>query len=287
MQRADVTGFFDPQTSTISYILRDPASRACAILDSVLGFDIASGRTDTTGADALIAHVEAEGLETAWILETHAHADHLTAAPYLQARLGGRTGIGSRIGVVQAAFRDIYNLGENFPVDGSQFDRLFADGERFAVGGLDVEVLDTPGHTPACISYLCGDAVFVGDTLFMPDYGSARCDFPGGCARTLYRSVRRLLALPDETRMFLCHDYGPGGRDIVWETSVGEQRRSNLHLADGVDEETFVAMREERDAALSMPALILPAVQVNIRAGKPPAPEDNGISYLKMPLNGI
>lgn len=287
MSQPQIDGFFDPATNTISYIVADPETRACCVIDSVLDFDAASGRTGRDSADALIAHIRANDLELVWILETHAHADHLSAAPTLQAVLGGRIGIGKRIDEVQSAFREVYNLGGDFAADGSQFDHLFADSERFAVGNLTFEVMATPGHTPACVSYRCEDAVFVGDTLFMPDFGSARCDFPGGCARTLYRSVRRLLALPPETRLFMCHDYGPGGREIAWETTVAEQRADNKHMADGIDEDSFVRMREERDATLSMPALILPAVQVNIRAGRLPEPEDNGIAYLKVPLNGL
>lgn len=283
----DIAAFFDKATCSVSYVVAEPGGRRAAIIDPVLDFDARSGRTSTEGADRIVAHVQDGNLTVDWILETHAHADHLTAAPYLQRRLGGRTGIGRLITEVQRAFKPIYNLGDGFATDGSQFDRLFDDGDEVPVGGLVGQVLATPGHTPACVSYRFGDAVFVGDTMFMPDYGSARCDFPGGDAATLYRSVRRLLSLPPETRLFMCHDYAPGGRDYAWETTVAEQRAKNLHVRDGVSEADFVKMRTERDRTLSMPALLLPAVQVNIRAGHFPPPEDNGVSYLKLPLNGI
>ncbi len=284
--KPQVTPFFDEPTNTFSYVVRDPQSTACAVVDSVLDFDYAAGRTDTRSADAIIRHIKAAGLQAEWILETHVHADHLSAAPYLQQRLGGQTAIGSRITTVQNTFGRLFNADNGFARDGSQFDRLFDEGDEFAIGRLNARVLHTPGHTPACLSYVVGDAVFVGDTLFMPDYGSARCDFPGGDAATLYQSVQKLMALPDDTRMFLCHDYLPEGRSgYVCETSVGAQRRHNIHLNQGVSEAEFVAMRRKRDATLSMPRLIIPSVQVNMRAGQMPEAEANGQVYLKVPIN--
>ena len=281
-----VSAFFDPPTNTFTYLVRDPSSDACAIIDSVLAFDYSSVRTDTHAADELIAHIREAGLQVQWILETHAHADHLSAAPYLQEQLGGKIGIGEHIIEVQQIFGKVFNAGTEFARDGSQFDALFADGDTFSIGNLSVKVLHTPGHTPACLSYLIGDAVFVGDTLFMPDYGTARCDFPGGDSATLYQSVQKLLALPDETRMYLCHDYLPEGRShYVHETTVGEQRRRNIHIHEGVSEADFVALRDARDATLSAPKLLIPSVQVNIRAGHLPEPEDNGQVYLKVPVN--
>lgn len=284
--RPAVTAFFDEATNTVSYVVRDPGSDACAIVDSVLDFEPASGRTTTTNADAILAHVRREGLTVALHLETHVHADHLSAAPYLRDALGGSVAIGDQITRVQETFGDAFNAGPDFARDGRPFDRLFVDGEAFAVGGLEAVALAVPGHTPACMAYVIGEAAFIGDTLFMPDYGTARCDFPGGDARTLYRSIRRLLALPGATRMFLCHDYKAPGRDhFAWETTVAAQRAQNVHVHDGVEEDAFVAMREARDATLAMPRLILPAVQVNMRAGAFPPAEDNGVSYLKLPLN--
>ena len=280
-----VTAFFDEGTFTVSYVVADTASRTAAIIDSVLGFDPKSGRTNTEKADELIAFVRGEGLQIAWILETHVHADHLTAAPYLKAALGGTTGIGNRIGEVQKTFKAVFNVDGDFPADGSQFDRLFADNETLAVGGLAVRVMHTPGHTPACVTYVIGDAAFVGDTLFMPDYGTARADFPGGDARLLYRSIHKTLSLPPETRLFMCHDYAPNGRDYAWETTVGEQKANNIHIKDGVAEDDYAAMRTARDEKLAVPVLLLPAVQINMRAGHLPPPEDNGVSYLKIPLN--
>lgn len=281
-----VSAFFDPPTNTFTYLVRDPSSDACAIIDSVLAFDYSNGRTDTRAADELVAHIREAGLQVQWILETHAHADHLSAAPYLQEQLGGKIGIGEHIIEVQQIFGKVFNAGTEFARDGSQFDALFADGDTFSIGNLSVKVLHTPGHTPACLSYLIGDAVFVGDTLFMPDYGTARCDFPGGDSATLYQSVQKLLALPDETRMYLCHDYLPEGRShYVHETTVGEQRRRNIHIHEGVSEADFVALRDARDATLSAPKLLIPSVQVNIRAGHLPEPEDNGQVYLKVPVN--
>lgn len=284
----EVQAFFDTDTYTVSYVVKDPKSNACAIIDSVLDFDPASGRTGHASADKIIEHVKREGLSVEWILETHAHADHLSAAPYLQAALGGRIAIGADIVAVQRVFGALFGLGADFTPNGRQFDHLFTDGERFQIGELEAVVLHTPGHTPACISYVVGDAVFVGDTLFMPDYGTARCDFPGGDAATLFASVRRLLSLPPETRMFLCHDYlAPGRVDYRWETTVGEQKAANVHLHDGVAEAEFVQKRRARDATLAMPRLILPSIQVNIRAGRFPEPEANGVRYLKLPIDAV
>lgn len=288
MSNPEVTAFFDEPTNTFSYVVRDPDSTACAILDSVMDFDYASGATGWQSADRIIEFIQREGLEVEWILETHVHADHLTAAPYLQERLGGKTGIGAKISQVQSIFGDLFNSGDEFARDGSQFDRLFEEGDTFSIGGLQARVLHTPGHTPACLTYVIGDAAFVGDTLFMPDYGTARCDFPGGDARTLYRSIQKVLALPDETRLFLCHDYkAPGREDYACQTTVGEQRRDNVHVHQGVDEVDFVAMRTERDSTLGMPKLIIPSVQVNMRAGHLPPAEDNGRVYLKVPINAF
>jgi glyoxylase-like metal-dependent hydrolase (beta-lactamase superfamily II) len=282
----DVTAFFDEATFTVSYVVKDPGSNACAIVDSVLDFDPASGRTSTTSADAIVDHVRRHGLTVEWLLETHVHADHLSAAPYLKERVGGTLAIGFNITVVQTVFGKIFNAGTEFERDGSQFDHLFQDGERFAIGGLQGRVMHTPGHTPACMTFVIGDAAFVGDTLFMPDFGTARADFPGGDARTLYRSIQTVLALPAETRLFLCHDYKAPGRDEYrWETTVAEERAKNVHVHEGVSEDDFVAMRTARDATLSMPRLILPSVQVNMRAGEMPPPEDNGQRYLKLPVN--
>jgi glyoxylase-like metal-dependent hydrolase (beta-lactamase superfamily II) len=282
-----VKAFFDPATWTVSYIVYERAGAAAAIVDSVLDYDPKSGRTGTTSADQLIAFVREHELQVEWILETHAHADHLSAAPYLKKQLGGRIAIGGDIKTVQDVFKRVFHLEPEFRTDGSQFDHLFGDGETFAIGHLRAQALATPGHTPACMAYQIGDAVFVGDTLFMPDVGSARCDFPGGNAPTLYRSIRKLLALPPATRLFMCHDYPPAGREPSWETTVAAQRAGNIHVRDGVSEQDFVAMRTQRDATLEMPVLILPSVQVNIRAGAMPPPEANGVSYLKIPLNAL
>lgn len=283
-----ITAFFDEATNTITYVVREPEGRACAIVDSVLDFDYASGRTDTRSADAVAAFVRQEGLEVAWILETHVHADHLSAAPYLQERLGGRIGIGEKITVVQDTFGKIFNEGTRFQRDGSQFDRLFHEGDSFHIGQLRGDVLHTPGHTPACLTYVIGDAAFVGDTLFMPDFGTARCDFPGGSAETMWESIQKILALPDATRIFVCHDYKAEGRDeYAWETTVGAQKRLNKHVGAGHSREDFIRMRTERDAKLAMPKLIVPSLQVNMRAGQMPEPEDNGVSYLKVPVNGL
>jgi glyoxylase-like metal-dependent hydrolase (beta-lactamase superfamily II) len=282
-----VTAFFDEATNTVSYLVRDPGSRSAAIVDSVLDFDYASGRTSTASADALVDRVRADGLTLEWILETHVHADHLSAAPYIQARAGGKIGIGENIRVVQDVFGKVFNEGTEFRRDGSQFDRLFADGDTFTIGGLLGTVMHTPGHTPACMTYVIGDAAFVGDTLFMPDYGTARCDFPGGSARALYRSVQRILSLPDATRIFVCHDYkAPGRENFAWETTVAEEKKANVHVT-GKTEDEFVALREARDRTLGMPKLIIPSLQVNMRAGQMPPPEEDGRRYLKVPLNGL
>ena len=281
-----VRSFFDEPTNTASYVAHDPTTRRAAIIDSVLDFDAAAGRTDTASADAIIAYVRDEGLVIDWLLETHAHADHLSAAPYLQKALGGALAIGREILRVQDVFGKIFNEGTDFARDGSEFDRLFDDGDQFAIGSIPAIALHVPGHTPADMAYVIGEAVFTGDTLFMPDYGSARADFPGGDARQLYRSIRRLLTLPAETRLFLCHDYKAPGRDrYAWETTVAAQRTGNVHVHEGVGEDEFVTMRTARDATLSMPKLILPSIQVNMRGGHLPEPEANGTRYLQIPLN--
>ena len=285
--RPEVTSFFHEDSNTICHVVREPAGRQCAIIDAVLNYDQAAGRTHTEFADKVAAFVREHDLAVEWILETHAHADHLSAAPYLRQQLGGRIGIGAHITDVQRLFKDLFNLEKTFNTDGSQFDHLFAEGERFAIGALEGQVLYTPGHTPACITYVIGDAAFVGDTLFMPDGGTARADFPGGDAATLYRSIAKILALPPETRLFVCHDYGPDGRPIAWETTVAEQRARNKHVHEGVSEAEFVKMRTERDKCLSVPQLLIPSIQINMRAGEMPPPEDNGISYIKVPLNRI
>ncbi|WP_374380873.1 MBL fold metallo-hydrolase [Dongia sp.] len=286
--KPEVTGFFDPDTFTVSYVVIDPATRQAAIIDSVLDFDPASGRTKTRSADRLIAHVTEKGATVAWLLETHVHADHLSAAPYLKAKLGGQLAIGFEIVTVQNVFGKVFNAGTEFARDGSQFDRLLKDGETFKLGSIEAKAMHTPGHTPACMTYLIGDAGFVGDTLFMPDYGTARCDFPGGNARTLYRSIQKIFALPEETRLFMCHDYLPAGRtDYVWETTVGAEKKNNIHVGASKSEDEFVTMRETRDAKLDMPRLILPSVQVNMRAGHMPPAEGNGVSYLKLPINAL
>lgn len=282
-----VHGLFDPGTWTVTYVVYEAAGTACAIIDSVLDYDPKSGRTGTASADKVIDFVRSKDLQVAWILETHAHADHLSAAPYLKAQLGGQTAIGAGITVVQKVFKDVFNLEPDFAVDGRQFDHLLADGQRLPLGRLHLQALSVPGHTPACMAYQVGDAVFVGDTLFMPDVGSARCDFPGGDARALYASVQKILSLPPQTRLFMCHDYPPEGRAVQYETTVAEQRVGNIHLKDGISETSFVSLRTARDATLAMPVLILPAVQVNIRAGEMPPTEANGVAYLKIPLNTL
>jgi len=281
-----VQPFFDETTFTWSYVVHDPSSRRAALVDGVLDFDPASGRTRSASADALVAFVEANGLEVEWIIDTHVHADHLSAAAYLKSRLGGRTGIGEHVREVQDTFGHLFNEGADFRRDGSQFDHLFKDGETYCIGAIEAFAWHTPGHTPACMTHVIGDAAFVGDTLFMPDYGTARCDFPGGDARQLYRSIRRLFTLPEATRVFLCHDYKAPGRDTyAHETTIDEERRANIHVREGIDEDEFVRMRMARDATLAVPKLLLPAVQVNMRAGRFPSAESNGVSYLKLPID--
>ena len=287
MIKPDVRAFFDAATWTLTYVVKDPDSAHCAIIDSVLDYDAASGRTRTESADRVIAMIQADDLIVDWILETHVHADHLSAAPYLHRALGGQIGIGNHIVDVQTIFAALFNVEPEFKRDGSQFDALFDDNETFQIGGMTATAMHTPGHTPACMSYLIGDALFVGDTLFMPDYGTARCDFPGGDARTLYQSIQRLLALPPETRMFLCHDYLPNGRELTYQTTVEAQRRSNIQVHSGISEEEFVTMRTAKDQTLSMPTLILPSVQINMRAGQLPPAEANGTRYLKIPLDAV
>lgn len=282
-----VQAFFDPATWTVTYVVYEAAGSPCAVVDPVLDYDPKSGRTATTSAGRVIEFVRSRGLEVQWILETHAHADHLSAAAHIRRELGGRIAIGERITAVQGVFRKVFNLEPGFREDGSQFDHLFRDGETFRIGRLEGRALHVPGHTPADMAYHIGDAVFVGDTLFMPDLGTARCDFPGGDARTLYRSVRKLLGLPGETRLFMCHDYPPAGRGPQWETTVAEQRARNIHVRDGVTEDEFASMRQARDATLAMPTLILPSIQVNIRAGEMPPAEENGRIYLKIPVNAL
>jgi glyoxylase-like metal-dependent hydrolase (beta-lactamase superfamily II) len=283
-----VEAFFDPATFTYSYVVSDRQSRRCAIVDPVLDYEPAAGRTSYASADRLIAYVREQGLTLDWLLETHVHADHLSAAVYLKQVLGGRLAIGAQITQIQASFAGLFNSGADFFTDGRQFDQLFADGDSFSVGALAARVLHTPGHTPACVTYLIGDAAFIGDTLFMPDYGTARCDFPGGDARTLYRSIQKLFALPANTRLFICHDYqAPGRTQNLYQSTLAEQRAHNVHVHEGISEEAFVAMRNARDASLGMPALILPAVQVNMRGGELPPAEDNGTRYLKIPLNRL
>ena len=278
--------FFDPATFTYSYVVTDPTSKRCAIIDSVLDYDPAAGRTSYASADRLIAYVREQQLHVDWLLETHVHADHLSAAPYLKRELGGQLAIGENITVVQNTFGKLFNAGTEFATDGRQFDHLFKDGDTFQIGSLEARAIHTPGHTPACMTYLIGDAGFVGDTLFMPDYGTARCDFPGGDARTLFQSIHRLFSLPDDTRLFMCHDYkAPGRDDFRFQTTVAEQRAHNVHVHEGIGEAEFVAMRSARDATLGMPMLILPSVQVNMRAGQLPPAEDNGTRYLKIPLD--
>jgi glyoxylase-like metal-dependent hydrolase (beta-lactamase superfamily II) len=285
--KPEITAFFDAPTNTISYVVKDPASNACAVVDSVMDIDYAAGRITYDSADAIITHIRDHGLKLEWLIETHVHADHLSAAPYIQGKLGGKIGIGEQITVVQAVFGKVFNEGTEFRRDGSQFDRLFKDGNSYSIGSLKAFALHTPGHTPACMTHVIGDAAFVGDTLFMPDGGSARADFPGGDARTLFRSMRRILELPPETRLFMCHDYGPNGREIRWESTVAEERAHNIHVRDGMTEDEFVAMREARDKTLGMPRLILPSLQVNMRAGALPPAEPNGRVFLKLPVNAL
>ena len=282
-----VKGFFDPDTWTVTYVVYEKEGSSCIIIDSVLSYDPKSGRTHTKLADEVIRFVGENNLKTEWILETHAHADHITAAPYLKSKLGGKVAIGDHISAVQGVFKDIFNLEKTFPTDGSQFDYLLKDGEEIHFGNLSLKSIFVPGHTPACMAYQVGDAVFVGDTMFMPDVGTARCDFPGGDAHVLYQSMRKILSLPPETRLFMCHDYPPNGRSAQFESTVAEQRKSNIHMHDGISEEQFIEMRTKRDATLEMPVLILPAIQVNIRAGEFPPKESNGISYLKIPVDAV
>ena len=282
-----VTAFFDTATNTISYVVQDPASNACAIVDSVMDIDYAAGRITYEHADQMIAFVQDKDLKLEWLIETHVHADHLSAAPYIQQRLGGKLGIGEKITVVQETFGKVFNEGTEFQRDGSQFDHLFTDGDTYTVGSMTCFAMYTPGHTPACMVHVCGNAAFVGDTLFMPDGGSARADFPGGDAGTLYDSIQKVLTLPDEMRLFMCHDYGPNGRDIQWETTVGDEKTNNIHVGGGKTREEFVKFRTERDAQLDMPKLIIPSLQVNMRAGKLPPADDNGKTFLKVPVNGL
>jgi glyoxylase-like metal-dependent hydrolase (beta-lactamase superfamily II) len=285
--KPEVTAFFDAPTNTISYVVKDPGSNACAVVDSVMDIDYAAGRITYDGADAIIAEIRDRGLTLEWLIETHVHADHLSAAPYIQGKLGGKIGIGEQITVVQEVFGKVFNEGTQFRRDGSQFDCLFKDGDSYMIGGTRAFALHTPGHTPACMTHVIGDAAFVGDTLFMPDGGSARADFPGGDARTLFRSMRRILELPPETRLFMCHDYGPNGRESRWETTVAAERAGNIHVRDGMTEDDFVALREARDRTLGMPRLILPSLQVNMRAGALPPAEPGGRVFLKVPVNAL
>jgi glyoxylase-like metal-dependent hydrolase (beta-lactamase superfamily II) len=283
-----VEAFFDPDTFTVTYVVADSVSRVCAIVDSVLDFEPASGRTSTHSADLVIEYIQSSNLSVAWILETHVHADHLSAAQYLKSKVGGQTGVSKFITGVQATFKDIFNLDDSMPDDGRQFDRLLEEGDVLPLGELGIQVLHTPGHTPACLAFLVADALFVGDTLFMPDFGTARVDFPGGDAATLYQSIQRIFALPDETRLFMCHDYKAPGREVfAWETTVADERENNVHIHAGVTEQEFVAFRQVRDATLGMPRLILPSIQVNIRAGEMPPAEENGVSYLKLPIDAL
>ncbi|MDP1999172.1 MAG: MBL fold metallo-hydrolase [Rhodoferax sp.] len=286
MQKLTIQSFFDPATFTVTYVVADPVRKRAAIIDSVLDYDPKSGRTSHASADLVVAYVKQADLTVDWLLETHAHADHLSAAPYLQAQLGGGIGIGQHIREVQGVFKKVFNA-KDMNTEGAEFDHLFEDGQIFRIGDLEVRVMHTPGHTPACLTYVIGQDAFVGDTLFMPDYGTARCDFPGGDAATLYQSIQKVLALPSQTRLHLCHDYPPAGREATWETTVADQRAHNIHVHDGVTEADFVALRTARDKTLAMPVLILPAVQVNVRAGHMPPPEDNGVVYLKIPVNAL
>lgn len=283
----EVAGFFDQTTNTVSYVVKDPASNACAIIDPVMDFDYAAGRISFQSADLIISHIRLNDLRVEWLIETHAHADHLSAAPYIQAKLGGRLGIGVDITAVQETFGKVFNDGTEFRRDGSQFDRLFRDGDTYNIGRMAAFVMATPGHTPACMTHVIGNAAFVGDTLFMPDGGTARADFPGGNARQLYRSIHKILSLPPETRVFVCHDYAPGGRDVRWQTTVAEERATNIHVRDGISEDDFAALREARDRTLPMPKLIIPSIQVNIRGGELPEPDASGKRFLKVPVNAL
>ena len=285
--KPEVTAFFDPATNTISYVVKDPASSACAVIDAVMDFDYASGRTAFEHADAMIRFIEENGLSLEWLIETHVHADHLSGAPYIQKKLGGKVGIGRNITVVQETFGKVFNEGTEFQRDGSQFDRLFYDGDTYRIGSMTAFAMHTPGHTPACMTHVIGDAAFVGDTLFMPDGGSARADFPGGDAGTLYDSIQKVLALPDAMRLFICHDYGPNGREIRWETTVAEEKASNIHVGGARSRDEFIAMRTARDAQLDMPKLIIPSLQVNMKAGALPRPDDSGRRFLKVPIDAL
>jgi len=282
-----VAAFFDKETNTISYVVKDPASFACAIIDSVMAIDYASGRTSYAPADRIVDHVQKNGLRVEWLIETHVHADHLSGAPYIQGKVGGKLGIGEHITTVQDVFGKVFNEGTAFRRDGSQFDRLFKDGDTYQIGTMVAFVMHTPGHTPACTVHVIGDAAFAGDTLFMPDGGTARADFPGGDARQLYRSIKKVLALPPKMRLFMCHDYGPNGREIRWETTVADECAHNVHVRDGISEDEFVAVREARDKTLGMPKLIFPSLQVNMRGGRLPEPDESGKRFLKVPLNGL
>jgi len=285
--KPEVTAFFDEPTNTISYVVKDPNSNACAIVDSVMDIDYAAGRITYDGADRIIAFVKEHGLKVEWLIETHVHADHLSAAPYIQGKVGGKIGIGENITIVQETFGKVFNEGTEFQRDGSQFDRLFSDGDTYMIGTMPAFVLHTPGHTPACMTHVVGDAAFVGDTLFMPDGGTARADFPGGDARELFHSIKRVLSLPPETRLFICHDYGPNGREIRWETTVADERAHNIHVHDGATEDEFVEKRTARDKTLAMPKLIIPAIQVNMRGGDLPPADESGKRFLKVPINGL
>ena len=286
--KPEVFSYFDETTNAACYILKDPSSNSCAVIDSILDFDLAAGRVTTKHADMLIRDIQAKGLDLEWIIETHVHADHLSAAPYLAQQLGGKIAIGSNIGTVQEVFGKIFNAGTEFQMDGSQFDRLFSDNDKFKIGSLDVKVIHTPGHTPACVTYIVGDSAFIGDTLFMPDFGTARADFPGGSAADLYNSIQKILSLPNETRLFLCHDYKAPGRDnFAWETTVKEQKETNVHVGGGKSEKEFVDFRTKRDSQLSMPKLIIPSIQTNMRAGNLPPAEDDGTQFLKIPINKL
>ena len=285
--KPDVTAFFDETTNTVTYVVKDPASDACAVIDSVMDIDYAAGRISFGHADTVIAHIREHGLRLEWLIETHVHADHLSAAPYIQQELGGKIGIGANITVVQDTFGKVFNEGTEFQRDGSQFDRLFEDGDTYEIGGLKAFAIHTPGHTPACMTHVIGDAAFDGDTLFMPDGGTARADFPGGDAGVLFDSIQKLFTLPDEMRLFMCHDYGPNGREIRWETTIGEEKAANIHVGEGRSRAEFIAMRTARDATLGMPKLIIPSLQVNMRAGQLPPNEDSGQVFLKVPVNTL
>ncbi|WP_435229144.1 MBL fold metallo-hydrolase [Pseudopelagicola sp. nBUS_20] len=286
--KPDVTAFFDAATNTISFLIKDPGGTACAVIDSVLDFDYSSGRTDTKSADQIIQHIKLNDLKLEWLLESHVHADHLSAAPYIQDEVGGKIGIGNNITLIQKTFGKVFNEGTRFRRDGSQFDKLFVEGDSLMIGQMRADVLHTPGHTPACLTYVIGDAAFVGDTLFMPDFGTARCDFPGGSSEELFNSIQKILSLPDETRIFVGHDYkAPGRNEFAWETTVGEQKARNIHVGEGKRKDAFVKMRDERDATLSMPKLIIPSLQINMRAGQMPEPDELGDIFLKVPINKI